>query len=85
MTRRDRCSPRVRAARELYAPPCSHCGTPRIVASLSEFIGIARRQNLRELGDAFAAMSAWYASDDRLSMCPGCMCITGDLDVLHDH
>ena len=65
--------------------PCVHCQTERIVAPVSEFVGIARRHPELQLGPVVDAMRGYVGLDGLMSLCPGCMCMTTDLTTDHTH
>lgn len=75
---RRRPTPTSQKAPALY--PCSHCRTERIVAPLSLLVGLNRQHPVPGLGDALAALVAMCGSDELAAICPGCMCLTTDLD-----
>lgn len=64
-----------------YGPSCVHCGTPRIVAPLSELRGFCRKHaQLVDVLGALEEMREWYNEDELVSLCPRCFCVTGDLN-----
>lgn len=71
---------RVRPQRDVSIFPCKHCGTERIIAPHSEFVGLNRKHPLPGMAQALRTVRSWLRSDDGLvSICPGCMCITADI------
>lgn len=82
---RTRRTNRLRAERELKLYPCSHCRTERIVAPVSEFVGIARRHPELQLVPVIEAMRQHVGSEGMMALCPGCWCVTSDLSDSHDH
>lgn len=65
----------------VYGPKCTHCGTPRIVMPLSIMRGFCRKHaSLLDLLSALEQMREFYDENDLVTLCPGCFCLTGDLD-----
>jgi len=60
--------------------PCNHCKAERIVAPLSELLGMARKHRMHELVDGLTHLLAHARDRDVMaSICPGCFCLTTDL------
>jgi len=76
-------SPRPPAAAPT-ASPCSHCGHERTVAALHDFVGLQRRHPIPGMGPVLASLRQLYPLDQLIALCPGCFCITAELEA-HDH
>lgn len=70
--------------RGVYAPHCSHCGTPRLVAPLQIFVGLNRRDPLPGMAEVLSEMSGFYTPNTPVAICPQCMCISADFGA-HTH
>lgn len=66
------------------ADDCSHCGSSRIVAPLSELVGLNRRYPLPGMAETLATLGRLYRNSRLLAVCPGCFCITADMRA-HAH
>jgi hypothetical protein len=70
--------PPLRAASS-EATDCQHCGRSRIVARLSELVGLQRRHPVPGFDEVIAALQRLYSASQLIAVCPGCLCITADL------
>jgi hypothetical protein len=75
----------MRAERELMLYPCSHCGTERIVTTLSEMVGFFRKNPLPGILGALDELRGHVGSEALVALCPGCFCLTSDLSDHRDH
>lgn len=71
--------------RERMEYPCMHCRSERVVAPLSEMVGFNRRHPVAGLGSALDALCAYVRPETLVAVCPGCMCVTADLNGVHAH
>lgn len=79
MNRSARRASGIRTPVAELAYPCTHCSTERLVCTIAEFIGFNRRHPLPGLDQPLAALLRLYGPDERVSMCPGCFCLTAEL------
>jgi len=77
-------NPRPTRGSASEAEDCSNCGSPRVVATLAELVGLNRRRPVPAIAAAMESLRGRYSATRLIAICPGCWCITQDLRA-HAH